>query len=50
MSVPRLPEVLRWSVPGRAVVFVLSAMSIWCLLAEFYGFPTWRSRVVFPAP
>jgi len=32
-----LPQVLQWSVPGRAIVFFLSATSIWCLLAEFYG-------------
>lgn len=33
----RLPACLRWSVPGRLLVFALSATSIWCLLAEFYG-------------
>lgn len=27
----------RWNVRGRAIVFVLAAMSIWCLLAEMYG-------------
>src|SRR5262245_58346513 len=32
-----LPAVLSWSWPARFVVFVLSATSIWCLLAEFYG-------------
>jgi hypothetical protein len=31
------PSVLSWSWPTRLVVFVLSATSIWCLLAEFYG-------------
>src|ERR1051326_4268212 len=32
-----LPAVLRWTWQGRLAVFALSAMSIWCLLAEFYG-------------
>jgi len=27
---------LGWSLPGRTIVFFLSAASIWCLLAEFY--------------
>jgi hypothetical protein len=27
---------LRWSLPGRSLIFFLSAMSIWCLLAEMY--------------
>jgi hypothetical protein len=42
----QLPAVLRWSLPGRAVVFVLSAMSIWCLLAEFYGLCSMRTFTV----
>src|SRR5438552_1784275 len=32
-----LPAVLRWTPAGRFIVFFLSATSIWCLLAEFYG-------------
>jgi hypothetical protein len=32
-----LPAVFRWTWQGRLVVFLLSATSIWCLLAEFYG-------------
>jgi hypothetical protein len=36
VSTPRLPSVLQWTASGRAVVFVLSATSIWCLLAEMY--------------
>jgi hypothetical protein len=32
-----LPPVLQWTPAGRFVVFFLSATSIWCLLAEFYG-------------
>lgn len=46
------PQVLQWSVPGRAVVFVLAASSIWCLLAEFYGLCSMRaftSVVLIPA-
>ncbi len=33
---------LSWSLPARAVVFMLSATSIWCLLAEFYGLCSMR--------
>ncbi|MEX2120256.1 MAG: hypothetical protein WD847_11735 [Pirellulales bacterium] len=33
---------LRWSLPGRSLVFFLAAMSIWCLLAEFYGLCSMR--------
>jgi hypothetical protein len=32
-----MPQVFRWSLPGRILVFILSATSIWCLLSEFYG-------------
>ncbi|HEV8292673.1 MAG TPA: hypothetical protein VGP94_12155 [Tepidisphaeraceae bacterium] len=42
-----LPAVLRWSPSGRAVVFALSAMSIWCLLSEFYGLCSMRTFVFF---
>src|SRR5947207_540699 len=38
-----LPPVLQWTPAGRAVVFFLSATSIWCLLAEFYGLCSMRS-------
>jgi hypothetical protein len=31
-----LPAILQWTTSGRAVMFVLSATSIWCLLAEMY--------------
>src|ERR1700742_3562501 len=34
----RLPSFLQWTPSGRAIVFVLSATSIWCLLAEMYHF------------
>ncbi len=37
-----LPAVLRWTWQGRVLVFVLSATSIWCLLAEFYGLCSMR--------
>jgi hypothetical protein len=33
----QLPAVLQWTAPGRLLVFVLGATSIWCLLAEMYG-------------
>jgi hypothetical protein len=42
-SSPSLPPVLQWTLPGRALVFFLSATSIWCLLAEFYGLCSMRT-------
>jgi len=47
-----LPPVLQWTLPGRALVLVLSATSIGCLLAEFYGLCAMRTftfAVLFPA-
>jgi hypothetical protein len=38
-----LPAVLQWTPAGRFVVFFLSATSIWCLLAEFYGLCSMRT-------
>ena len=38
-----LPPVLQWTPSGRAIVFVLSAASIWCLLAEFYHLCSMRT-------
>ena len=46
------PAFLNWSWPARFVVFVLSATSIWCLLAEFYGLCDMRTftfAVLIPA-
>src|SRR5437763_2970873 len=40
---PHLPPVLQWTPAGRAIVFFLSATSIWCLLAEFYGLCSMRA-------
>jgi hypothetical protein len=48
----KLPAILRWTVPGRAVVFVLAAASIWCLLADFYHLCSMRAftfAVLIPA-
>jgi len=39
----RLPAVLQWTPAGRLLVFVLAAASIWCLLAEMYGFCDMRT-------
>ena len=44
---PQLPPVFRWTPAGRALVFFLSAMSIWCLLAEFYGLCSMRSFTLY---
>lgn len=33
----QLPALLQWTPSGRALVFVLAASSIWCLLSEMYG-------------
>ena len=41
-----------WNRSGRAVVFLLAASSIWCLLAEFYGLCSMRAftfAVLLPA-
>jgi len=39
----RLPALLQWTVPGRALVFCLAASSIWCLLAEMYNLVDMRT-------
>jgi hypothetical protein len=47
-----LPALCRWTWQGRLLVFTLSAMSIWCLLAEFYGLCSMRTftlGVLLPA-
>src|SRR3954471_2585514 len=44
---PSLPSLLQWSPSGRALIFSLSAMSIWCLLSEFYGLCSMRTFVLF---
>jgi hypothetical protein len=47
-----LPSVLQWTGPGRAIVFALSATSIWCLLAEMYGLLDMRTfffSILLPA-
>jgi hypothetical protein len=47
-----LPACVQWTPLGRAVVFTLSAASIWCLLAEFYGMCSMRTftfAVLIPA-
>lgn len=36
-----------WTPAWRAVVFFLSATSIWCLLAEFYGLCTMRTFAIY---
>jgi hypothetical protein len=43
----RLPPVFQWTPAGRALVFYLSAMSIWCLLAEFYGLCSMRTFTLY---
>src|SRR5690242_12876060 len=40
-----LSAFLQWTPSGRTVVFALSAMSIWCLLSEFYGLCSMRTFV-----
>jgi hypothetical protein len=45
-------NLFRWSPAGRALVFILSAASIWCLLAEFYGLCSMRTftfAILLPA-
>jgi hypothetical protein len=36
-----------WDRTGRVIVFLLASMSIWCLLAEFYGLCSMQSFAVF---
>ena len=48
----RLPAIFQWSARGRLLIFALSAASIWCLLAEFYGLCSMRTftfAVLIPA-
>jgi hypothetical protein len=48
----RLPSALQWTRSGRGLVFVLSATSIWCLLAEMYHFldmQTFFYTILLPA-
>jgi hypothetical protein len=50
-SMPTSPR-SHWTLPWRAVVFVLAATSIWCLLAEMYGLCSMRSftfAILIPA-
>src|SRR6186997_2184317 len=42
-NTPRLPAVLQWTPPGRVLVFILAATSIWCLLAEMYNLVDMRT-------
>jgi hypothetical protein len=47
-----LPAVLQWTGPGRLLVFVLAATSIWCLLSEMYGLCDMRTffyAILLPA-
>ena len=39
--------VLSWSLPARAVVFLLAATSIWCLLADFYALCPMRTFAIW---
>ncbi len=43
----RLPAILQWTGPGRLLVFVLAATSIWCLLSEMYGLCDMRTFFYF---
>ncbi|HVT88039.1 MAG TPA: hypothetical protein VHD56_04235 [Tepidisphaeraceae bacterium] len=42
-----LPPFLQWTLPGRMLVFFLSATSIWCLLAEFYGLCSMQNFTIY---
>ena len=46
------PAILQWSWQGRLLVFLLSASSIWCLLAEMYNLCSMRTftfTILIPA-
>ena len=47
MAREKLPSFCQWTIAGRAVVFVLAAASIWCLLAEFYHLCSMRTFTFF---
>jgi hypothetical protein len=47
VSASGLPAIVRWTGPGRLVIFALSATSIWCLLSEMYGLCDMRSFFYF---
>lgn len=42
-SLSKAPRPNLWSTPYRAVVFILSASSIWSLLSDFFGWASMRS-------
>jgi hypothetical protein len=42
-AVSSLPAALQWTRQGRALIFLLSASSIWCLLLEMYGLCSMRA-------
>ncbi|HVT29897.1 MAG TPA: hypothetical protein VHE81_17905 [Lacipirellulaceae bacterium] len=47
-----LPAILQWTVPGRVLIFLLAATSIWCLLVEMYHFVDMRTfffTILLPA-
>src|SRR5688500_18230687 len=47
-----LAKTLGWTPLARAVVFLLAATSIWCLLADFYGLcpmQTFMFAILLPA-
>jgi hypothetical protein len=46
-STSRLPAIVQWTPTGRAMVFALAATSIWCLLAEMYGWCDMRTFTFF---
>ena len=46
-SKSRLPALFQWTLPGRALIFVLAAASIWCLLSEMYGLCDMRTFTFF---
>lgn len=52
MDQHHLLALFRWTLPGRALVFVLAAASIWCLLSEMYGLCNMRTfffAILLPA-
>src|SRR6476620_5352419 len=49
----RLPALLQWTAPGRVLVFILAATSIWCLLADMYNLVDMRTffySILLPCP
>ena len=42
-----LPPLVQWTFPGRTLIFILAAASIWCLLLEMYALCDMRTFAIY---